>query len=207
MKNDLPNTALRASLLSPSELQEELARLVQRPRFSGHALMTGLADPIVRLFESTLLQQNTSLSLYESLTGRACALLWIQAGPAVLRILVPLGTKTACEWLIEGLEKKRFLLALDVAETHQLAVVQVPVQSSDSALAFARAAHSRAPWVTGTPDEFADVLLEIRRVVQGLLLVKPDSMLPGIQVEESYLALAVEVPAPITPPTDSQARH
>ena len=207
MKKDLPNTALRASMLSPSELNEELARLVQRPRYDRHAVMTGLPDHAVRLFESTLLQQNASMSLYESLTGRACALLWIQAGPVMLRLLVPLGTTKACDWLIEGLEKKCFLVALEVAETQQLAVVQVPVQSSDSALAFARAAHSRAPWVTSTPDELADVLLEIRRVVQALLLVKPDSMLPGIRVEESYLALAVEVPAPIMPPTDSQARH
>ena len=207
MKKELPSTPLRATVLSPSELDKELAGLVQQPHYDRHAVMTGLPDASVRLLESSLIQQRAGMSLYETPGGKACALLWVQAGPMLLRILVALGTPTACDWLLEGLQKSSFLVALDARETNQLVVVQAPVGSSRDALTFAQQAKARAPWVTSTPDEFADLVVDVRRLVQSLLLKKPESAFPGTRVEDSFLALAAEVPMPLPPAPTTQSRH
>lgn len=200
----LPNEPLRAVLLSPDRLRTELSTLVQRPIYEGYAVLTGLPNSAVQFFESGGVPQNSGLWLYQTPGGRACALLGIQAGPVLLRVLVALGTKEAREWLLEGLQRDYFLIALDVAETQQLVMVQAPVTSPPEALAFARTVEASPIWVTGTPDEFADLVVDVRRLTQSLLLRPAPSILRDFAVESSWLAVAIEMPLPIpaAPPSD-----
>lgn len=206
MKKDLSNTLLGGTVLSPNQLVEELAGSLQPPQYGRHAVMTSIPNAVAQLFESAT-RQHAAMSLHPSPAGRSCALLRIQAGPALLRVLVALGTPTACDWLVEGLQQQSFLLALDVEETKRLVVIQARVATSPSAMTFAQSAKAQAPWDTSTPDARADLLADLRRVGQGLLLSKPQSVLAGVKLEMSYVAFAGEVAMPNLPTRDDETRH
>ena len=79
--------------------------------------------------------------------------------------------------------------------------------TSPSALTFAQSAKAQAPWDTSTPDARADLLADLRRVGQALLLSKPQSVLAGVKLEMSYVAFAGEVAMPNLPTRDDETRH
>ena len=203
VKKKLPNEPLRAELLTPHRLREELATLKQKPMRDGYALMTSLPDAAVRCLESRLIPHNAGLSLYETRGGRACALLLVQAGPMLLRILVPLGTTDARSWLLEGLNRGFYLVVVDVPEVDQLTLVQAPVTAIPEAIAFARAVEASPTWVASSPEEFSDMLADLGRLTQSLLVRPASSIVRDFAVGDSWFALAAEIPMPIVaPPSD-----
>lgn len=207
MTMHLSNRPLRAIVLSPTQCRETLAELLQLPDDERHALLAVVPSDAVTELCGTQGPARSGIRCYETPGGRACAMLWLQHGGTLLRFLVALGTLTECNWLLEGLQRRRFLIALDVESTGRLVVAHASVPNLSSARAFAHSARSMVPWPSLVPQEQAELLADLGCLVQDMWVSVPDSVLPGIPIERSYLALAghVEVPIATVPRDDASS--
>lgn len=187
----------KAYLLSPREFQQELDTLKQKPRIERYALITQLPDRVVRSFEDPKIPQRTALQVYATEADRPCALLQVQSGLILLELLVTLGTDKARTWLAEGLRLEEFVVALEVPETNQLAVVQARLPSQPSAADLVRAVEEvKTRWAMRTQEEFAALLADVQHLVRVVELRPRKSLLPGLSVGETWCAVAPELPFP-----------
>ncbi|SBP86383.1 hypothetical protein [Thiomonas delicata] len=186
------------TLLSRQELQQEFNTLKQLPTATSHALYATLPDAIVRHLESALLPQAAALGIARSPGGIICAVLTTQAGSTQVRFIVPLLTDKAKTWLTEAAEEKHQMqCALDIVETHQLALVQVinPL-----------AGDSRGQWpavkaMLDKPMPTVDVASQAQELVSlvHILAGEGESLLPIFSIQEVWYVLVDELPPPPAP--------
>ena len=197
MTTSLLQGTLTAHLLSPRELQQELDGLKQRPKLQRFALLLRLPNAVVNSFENPRIPQRAALLVYATEADRPCALLQIQSGLVLVELLVALGTDKARSWLAEGLRLENFVVALEIEETRQLAVVHARVPSAPGAGKLVAAVEkTQARWSMHSQEEFAALLADVQQLVTIIELRPRESLIPGVSVEQCWCAVAPEMPLP-----------
>ncbi len=186
------------TLLTRQELQQEFNTLKQLPTATSHALYATLPDAIVRHLESALLPHAAALGIARTPGGIICAVLTNQAGPTQVRFIVPLLTDKAKFWLTEAAEEKHQMqCAVDIVETHQLALVQVinPL-----------AGDTQGQWPTvkamlAKPMPTVDVASQAQELVSlvHILADEGESLLPIFSIDAVWYVLVGELQAPPGP--------
>lgn len=180
-----------ATLLSPEELLAEYATLKQQPTTVGHAIAVTLPNAAVQMLESALIPHATQLSIAGTPDGILCAVLVIQAGPLQVQCIMPLLTSKARRWLNEGAKQRPgFLLAVDIVETRQLALIQTlyPLAGDpegqwstvESALRAPLPSRDGVTWVRDT-----------QRLIQTLTR-ETTSLIPQFSLSETWYIVVME---------------
>lgn len=172
-------------LLSPEEFALECARTHQRPKFQSWAVGFHLPDAVVRVMESALVPKGTNLALFSSSNGPVYPVAVFQAGALQLRVMLSLGDARAQEWLREAVTTGRMRLAIEIAETTQLAVMEMRCKVREQAEVEERI---RQCVPLHGDKGFLDELLLAERLLEPAAI---KSMVPGFEVQSVELVVVL----------------
>lgn len=178
-------TASLGWLLSPEEFARECAQTRQRPQYQSWAVGFHLSDSVTRLLESGLVPKGTNLALFFSSNGPVYPVAVFQAGALQLRVMLSLGDARAQEWFREVVTGGRFRLAIEIAETAQLAVLEARCKARGLAEVDERI--RQCVRLSGDKGLVDELLLAENLLEPGAI----KSMVPGFEVQSVELVVVL----------------
>ena len=110
-------------LLSPNEFAADCLATRQKPDLRSWAIGLHMPDDVVRIMESDFVPKGSTMGLFTSPQGALFPVVALQAGALQLRILLSLSDDRFKDWFREVLTVGEVMLAMEVPETRQVAVL------------------------------------------------------------------------------------
>lgn len=129
---DIESSVIAGRVLSAEETRREANNLVQRPALSGVALGFPLSEADANSLEDRHSLGATRFTLAPGPFGVMHAIVTLQTGGLMVRVLVPLVSKKARAWLESVCDQGCALLLADIATTQQLTAIAVPLPNLDT---------------------------------------------------------------------------
>lgn len=181
---DIEISVMAGDVLSAEETREEMATLVQRPALSGVALSFTLPAADADSLEDPHSGRATRFTLAPGPCGVMHAIVTLQAGPHLVRVLVPLVCARAEAWLESVCQQGGTVLLADIPTTQQLTAIVVPLPIMDADVIRTIAARGRRV-------EGLALAQDVAAVTKALLSLEPlGGSLTGVPVEKLCVVVA-----------------
>ena len=164
----------RGVLIEPARLAETFLSVRNAPSLRRHAIYMTATDGELRTLESDLVPRAAQLEVHTEAGAAAVIALTIQSGGTQYRLLLPVLSPEPLAWLDEASAAAGCLIAVDVTDRQQLALVSAAVSP------VRRAATGR---LDAIPEMTIAVLVATARSMVDLTTRRTPSLLSGFNVE------------------------
>lgn len=161
-------------LIDPARLAKAFTSVRNAPSLRRHAIYMTATDRELRALESSLVPRAAQLEVHTEAGAAAVIALTIQSGGTQYRLLLPVLSPEPIAWLDEASTAAGCLIAVDVTDRQQLALVSAAVTP-------ARRAAKRQ--LVAIPEMTVDVLVATARSMVDLTTQRTPSLLSGFSVE------------------------
>lgn len=174
-------------LLTPKEFSQDCLTLVQRPLYDGWALAAQMPDALVRMMQSPLVPNGAGLALMVSQQGVRYPIVTLQSAGLQVRIVLSLADVATREWLRAVTAAGSITVALEVPETNQIAVVDMPCK--------VRSRKEVEEFIRGHVELDRQTLLaDAAYMLRGLAhMDATPSIIPRFKTQEVRLVAAIEM--------------
>lgn len=185
-------------LIDPAQLAHEVTTVREAPSLQRHAIYMTAMDRELRAIESDLVPRAAQLVVHTRADAAAVIALTIQVGGTQYRVLLPVLSAQPLAWLDESAADASCLIAVDVTDQGQLALVRATVAPAH----VTRVARARLDVLPELTDE---VLAATARSVVDLATRRLPSLVSGFGVDR--VEVVVVTPSERVPLAGQASSH